>query len=242
VLPDTAAAQVADVESSERTWSGDPAVAVTIHDVEPRTYARVRQIRDWLATRGIDRVTLAVVPAADLHPVGTRSPQLTAWLRSRSARGDGIAQHGLAHRGRGSEFAGLGADASRGRVATGLALLREVELDPRGFIAPGYGYTSALRADLGQHFAWFAERTQVSGAQQRLHAPALGFGSASGPARLLSPGLTRSRARLGGQLLRLDIHPGDFGLPGHITTFAEILRRAGGRQVVTYDDMFCPQA
>jgi predicted deacetylase len=242
VLPDTAPAVADAVELPGRTWSGGHGLAVTIHAIEPRNFQRAREIRDWLAARGVDRVTLAVVPAADLHPVGTRSPRLAAWLRSRTARGDAIAQQGLQHRGRGTEFAGLGLAESWGRVASGLRLLREVELDPHGFIAPGYGYTAALRAELGRHFAWFGERTQVRGSEQRLRAPALGLGTASALARTLTPPLTRRRAAGSGELLRLDIHPADFGLPGHVATFAEILSRAADRQVLTYDDVFCPAA
>jgi predicted deacetylase len=239
VLPDTAPAVLRAAELPGRTWTGEPGLAVTIHAIEPRSFQRAREIREWLAARGVDRVTLAVVPAADLHPVGTRSPLLAAWLRSRAARGDAIAQHGLQHRGRGSEFAGLDPAESAGRVLTGLSLLREVELDPRGFIAPGYGYTAALRAELGRHFAWFGERAEVCGAQQRLRAPALGLGTASALARTFTPGLTRRRAARSGALLRLDIHPADFALPGHVAAFAEILRGAAGRQVLTYDDIFC---
>ena len=52
----------------------DEAVAVAIHDVEPATYTRAALIRDWLDDHGIDRVTLLVVPAPDLHPFSTRAP------------------------------------------------------------------------------------------------------------------------------------------------------------------------
>src|SRR5581483_7737194 len=149
-------------------------LAVAIHDVEPRSYARVRQIREWLRERGVARTTLLVIPAADLHPIGFRAPALACWLRGRNAAGDVIAQHGLAHRrsaraafprnvvahwqgGDAAEFPGLGAEDTLLRVECGRRLLRAIELDPKGFVAPGYAYTSELRALLRERFDWFAD-------------------------------------------------------------------------------------
>ena len=55
-------------------------IAVAVHDVEPATFERCALIRDWLDDHGVDRVTLLVVPAADLHPFFQRRPDLAAWL------------------------------------------------------------------------------------------------------------------------------------------------------------------
>ena len=52
-------------------------------------------IRDWLGDHGVDRVTLLVIPARDLHPVGERSPEMVSWLAERRDAGDSIAQHGF---------------------------------------------------------------------------------------------------------------------------------------------------
>ncbi len=73
-------------------------LAVALHDVEPRSFARAGQIRGWLEDRGVERVTLLVIPAADRHPIGDRGAALAAWLRTRVAYGDAVAQHGLTHR------------------------------------------------------------------------------------------------------------------------------------------------
>jgi predicted deacetylase len=229
-----------DLSVGSRRSTQGRAIAVTIHHVEPRTFQRAREIRAWLGVRGIDRVTLAVVPAADLHSFGTRSPILTSWLRAQAARGDAIAQHGLQHRGSHAEFAKLGPEESRGRVQAGLALLREVELDPHGFIAPAYGYTPALRSLLAARFDWFGERTRVRGCDRTLRAPALCLGSGQ-LSRRLSPAWARLRAPLTGVLMRLDIHPADFDSARHVSTLATILTGAADRQVVTYDDLFCPE-
>jgi predicted deacetylase len=229
-------------------------LAVAMHDVEPRSFARVRDIRGWLLDRGVGRVTLLVIPAADLHPIGARAPALAAWLRGRVACGDTVAQHGLAHQaarhpgwprrmfaswrgGSAAEFPGLDADDALRRVQTGLRLLKEIELDPRGFVAPGYAYTRALRGVLNAQFDWFAELGCVRTPSQRLRAPALCLGSSTALGRTLSPTFIRAAGRTRGPLMRIDIHPADFDLPGHVATLESLLDRADGRDVVTYDEL-----
>ncbi len=232
----------------------DRLLAVALHDVEPRSFARVREIREWLLSRGVSRVTLLVIPAADLHPIGARAPALAAWLRGRVAYGDTIAQHGLAHQaartvawprrmvadwqgGAAAEFPGLAAEDALRRVETGLRLLNEIELDPRGFVAPGYAYTRALRGVLNAQFDWFAELRCVRTPSNRLRAPALCLGSSTPLKRKLSPPLVRAAGRAPGPVMRIDVHPADFDLPGHVATLESLLDRAAGRDVVTYDEL-----
>ena len=230
-------------------------LAVAVHDVEPRSFARCRDIRQWLIERGVARVTLLVIPAADLHPIGSRSPVLSAWLRNRVACGDAVAQHGLAHRrssraawprsvlaawqgGRAAEFPGLGPVETERRVAMGLRLLREIELDPRGFVAPGYAYTRALRGVLTSSFQWSADLHSVRmNGHPSLRSPALCLGTSTGVKRRLSPGIVAVTSHASGRVMRIDIHPADFDLPRHMETLETLLRRAEGRDVVTYDEL-----
>ncbi len=231
-------------------------LAVALHDVEPRSFARCKEIRGWLADRGIGPITLLVIPAAYLHPIGTRAPALAAWLRTRVACGDTIAQHGLAHTaskrprwprslladwqgGDAAEFPGLGAEDTAQRVQTGRRLLREIELDPRGFVAPGYAYTDALRHELRRSFEWFAELRSVQlGEQRALDSPALCLGASTSLKRRLSPTYVRVAAqRSAHDVLRLDIHPADFDLRGHVAAIETVLARARMRRPVTYDDL-----
>src|SRR6266436_7517563 len=72
-------------------------IAVALHDIEPATFERCALIRDWLNDHGVDRVTLLVIPARDLHPLGERSPEMVGWLSERRRAGDSIAQHGFQH-------------------------------------------------------------------------------------------------------------------------------------------------
>ncbi|MGO9959861.1 MAG: DUF2334 domain-containing protein [Solirubrobacteraceae bacterium] len=229
------------------------ALAVAIHDVEPRSFRRCREIRRWLADRGVAHVTLLVIPAADLHPIGPRSPALIAWLHERIACGDAIGQHGLSHRaagrpiwprstlarwqgGRAAEFPGLnGAEASR-RVEVGRELLREAELEPLGFVAPGYAYTRALRRTLRNSFQWFADlRGVVTRSHGRVGSNALCLGSSTALKRGISPVVVRAAARASGPVMRVDVHPADFDRPGHVATLEALLELARGRQVITYD-------
>jgi predicted deacetylase len=231
------------------------ALAVALHDVEPRSFARVREIRAWLLERDVARLTLLVIPAADLHPIGARAPALAAWLRGRVASGDTVAQHGLAHKaaaiapwprsmlaswqgGAAAEFPGLGRDDAARRVQTGRRLLKEIELDPRGFVAPGYAYTRALRGVLSESFEWFADtrciRTRSFG---NVRSRALCLGSSTALKRTLTPPLVRAAARAPGAVMRIDVHPADFDLPSHVATLEALLARAHGRDVVTYDEL-----
>jgi predicted deacetylase len=204
----------------------DDAVAVAIHDVEPATYTRAALIRDWLDDHGIDRVTLLVVPAPDLHPFSTSSPELAEWLLERADRGDAIAQHGLTCRG--PEFARLGHEEARRAVDSGRRLLKLAGVEPLGFVAPGYAYTPVLRASVRERYAWWADL-------MRLHRAA-GHDPVA-PAVRLSPLALRAGALLGGPLLRIDLRPTDLDHTRHMLALERVLRRARRRTAVTYDEL-----
>jgi predicted deacetylase len=153
-------------------------LAVALHDIEPATFERCALIRDWLNDHGVGQVTLLVIPARDLHPLAERSPEMVSWLIERERGGDAIAQHGFQHlrsgaRGvrraggpyqslrslnadRESEFVGLDAHETRRAVDAGWRVLKLAGIEPRGFVAPGYAYTPALRRTLGERFHWWA--------------------------------------------------------------------------------------
>ena len=179
----------------------DEAVAVAIHDVEPATYTRAALIRDWLDDHGIDRVTLLVVPAPDLHPFSTSSPELAEWLLERADGGDAIAQHGLTCRRDGVRPAGQ--DEARRAVDSGRRLLKLAGVEPLGFVAPGYAYTPALRATVRERYAWWADlmrlhrvaRPGVVGARRpAVAAGAAGRRAAGRPAPAHRPAPERPRA------------------------------------------------
>jgi predicted deacetylase len=232
-------------------------LAVALHDVEPRSFQRVKRIREWLLERDVGRVTLLVIPAPERHPIGGREPALAAWLRIRVAGGDTIAQHGLEHRARvkphwprrivagwqggdAAEFPGLAPDETASRVLAGRRLLEELQLEPRGFVAPAYAYTRALRALLPDEFEWFADLRGIHACHgRRVASPALCLGSSTPLKRALSPRFVRTAARAGsgGAVMRVDVHPADFDHPAHVTTLRWLLERGATRDAVTYDDL-----
>jgi predicted deacetylase len=185
-------------------------IAVALHDIEPATFERCALIRDWLDDHGVDHVTLLVIPARDLHPVAERSPDMVSWLVERERGGDAIAQHGFQHlrsRGRAagpyrslrtlnadheSEFVGLDPHETRRAVDAGRRVLKLAGIEPRGFVAPGYAYTPALRQTLGERFHWWAALLGLHRAHpassycttaERHRVSALGTSALAGPAR-----------------------------------------------------------
>ena len=257
-------------------------IAVALHDIEPATFERCALIRDWLDDHGVDRVTLLVIPARDLHPLAERSPEMVSWLIERERRGDAIAQHGFQHlrsvptrgrrggpyrmlRGLGSdgeaEFLGLDALETRRAVDAGRRVLKLAGIEPRGFVAPGYAYTPALRKTLSERFQWWAAllglhrahparaRTAPAGPSKAslgaggdrrrdLLGPPIALSSSGMLRSLLSPTLLRAGALVSGGTLRLDLHPSDLDHPNHMLALEWVLKRAAStREAVTYEQL-----
>jgi predicted deacetylase len=225
------------VTSSGANRRGERRIAVAIHDVEPATFERCALIRDWLDDHGIDRATLLVIPAPDLHPFFQRRPDLAAWLLDCRDRGDAVAQHGFQHRRAGAvgrrrdeaEFAGLNPEATRASIVAGRRMLALAGVEPRGFVAPAYAYTPALRRELATDFDWWATLLRLVGRDRASLAPALSLRR--------SPLAVRAGALAAGGLLRLDLYPTDFDRPRRVLALESVLRRAGHRTAVTYDDL-----
>jgi predicted deacetylase len=237
-------------------------IAVALHGIEPATFERCALIRDWLDDHGVDRVTLLVIPARDLHPVGERSPEMVGWLSERRRLGDSIAQHGfhhaplhrggsprrlldLAHGHRAGEFVGLDSAETRRAVHAGWRVLKLAGIEPDGFVAPSYAYTSALRQTLSVKFRWWAGLLRVHrapsvtgpGVREPL-APAFSFAAAGPFGRALSPPLVRIGSLLPVRTLRIDLHPADLQHPRHMMALEWVLARSGAaRTAVTYEQL-----
>jgi predicted deacetylase len=237
-------------------------IAIALHDIEPATFHRAALIRDWLDDHGVHRVTLLVIPARDLHPLGERSPGMAAWLAERAAAGDAIAQHGFRHeraaygalagrmplggqRSRAAEFRGLDGEEARRAVDAGWRVLKLAGVEPSGFVAPAYAYTPELRQILPRRFRWWAGlwrlRRPLASAgveRERLIAPAWGMGAESRLGRALSPALIRLGSTSGAGVLRLDVHPSDLAHPRRVMALEYALRRSARRRdAITYDEL-----
>jgi predicted deacetylase len=263
--------------SALRSGAARRTIAVALHDVEPATFERCALIRDWLDDHGVDRVTLLVIPARDLHPLGERSPEMVGWLRERELLGDAIAQHGFHHlrarRGssprelladlratgvrsrRGAEFVGLDPSETRRAVESGRRVLKLAGIEPKGFVAPSYAYTAALREVVSARFRWWAElmhlrrapNGEVSAApagtpdacaaDDPLLFPPIAFGSAGPLRRAVAPTLVRAGAMVAGPVLRVDLHPADLDHTRRMLALEWVLRHAHGRRAVTYDEL-----
>jgi predicted deacetylase len=234
-------------------------IAVALHDIEPATFQRCALIRDWLDDHGVDRATLLVIPARDLHPLGMRCPQMASWLTERRRAGDSIAQHGFQHaqprlrrpgaipvrsgERRAAEFIGLDPQETRRALDAGWRVLKLAGLEPDGFVAPAYAYTPALRRLLSRRFRWWAglwylHRCAVhpDGQPRELLAPAVSMGAHNLLRRTLAPPLIRAGGLFAGRTLRLDLHPSNLRSTREVRALEWVLGRAGQRrQAITYD-------
>lgn len=256
--------------------AGERRLAVALHGIEPATFERCALIRDWLDDHGVERVTLLVIPARDMHPVGERSPSMIAWLRERRLAGDAIAQHGFRHAcppraaqrrltprapARRGEFLGLDEHETRSAVHAGWRLLKLAGVEPDGFVAPAYAYTTALRETLSVRFDWWAEllrvhRTDHACERHTAHAhesdlhetgasrvraplsPAWGLAAAGPLSRALAPVLVRAGSLLPTTTLRLDVHPAYLQHPRHMLALEWVLARENAREnAVTYREL-----
>lgn len=202
-------------------------LAVALHDIEPHTFERCALIRDWLVDHGVDRVTLVVVPAPDLHPFSDRSPELATWLAERVQCGDAVAQQGLAR----ERLDAASADEARRSIAAGRRLLRLAGVDAQGFVAPGYAYSPALRQVLAPTFSWWAglHRLWFDHGAHSLRATAL----------RTSPLALRVAAAWPADVLRLDVRPGQLDRPRTMAALEHVLaHRTKRRTAVTYDGLW----
>jgi hypothetical protein len=158
-----------------------------------------------------------------------RRPEMAAWLRDCERRGDAVAQHGF--RGGEAQFDGLAEADTRRAVDAGRRLLKLAGLEPRGFVAPAYSYTPALREILTVRFEWWAGLL-------RLHGGTRGGRRRLGPPlRVLSPASAGIGAHLAGRTLRVDVHPADLAATRRMLALEALLRRSSGRVATTYDEL-----
>src|SRR5205085_7632614 len=88
-----------------------------------------------------------------------------------------------------SEFVGLGETDTRRVIDAGRRILHLAGLETRGFVAPAYAYTPALRGVLRERFAWWAGLLGLHAGDRTRLSPAVGLGTSGPVKRLTSPAL-----------------------------------------------------
>jgi len=214
-------------------------VLVSVHDVTPRHFERLRTIDLLLGKHGLaGRYSALIVPNFWHEWPLADHPEFLSWLRR--ALDDGVEPvlHGYFHvdesehrsawdrlRGRTmtaseGEFLGLSKEAARARIVAGQRLLHDhLGTAPQVFIAPAWLYSP------GTHEALTDLGLAVAEDHLRVWSPATGATLARGPvlsyasrtrARIAASWLwSRASTALLGPMptLRLAIHPHDLDVP-----------------------------
>ena len=206
---------------------------VSFHDLHPGSRDLCERLLRRLATLGVDRTSLLVVPRWHGSAPCTEDLSFTAWLRELAAAGHDICLHGFTHQaetvtggplsrligkrytqGEGEFFQITRAEATR-RVRLGLAMLGgEARLPVFGFTPPAWLLSAEGRAALveaGLHYTttWGGVELLRTGAV--LRAPTLVYSCRNAWRR----GVSRAWVRLwhrwnrAAPLLRIAVHPGD---------------------------------
>jgi predicted deacetylase len=242
--------------------TGDRALVISLHDVSPHTWPACREILSQLEALGAPPVSLLAIP--DHHRKGhfLADDGFRSWLREQSARGHEAVIHGYYHQRARSE-----GESWRTRMTTRVytadegefydiseqeadALLRkaraefeQLELNPRGFIAPAW--LLSLPAEAALKSAGIEYTTRLQDVQDlqtgTRHASQSLVWSVRAAWRrqvsLLWNAFLFSRLTAN-PLLRISIHPVDLHHPAIWRQICRFIRAAQqqDRQALTYAD------
>ncbi|MGC3989428.1 MAG: polysaccharide deacetylase family protein [Chthoniobacteraceae bacterium] len=237
----------------------NPSLVVSIHDVSPHTWQAVERILTELATIGITRTSLLVVP--DHHHRGhfLAYPDFCAWLRAREAEGHEMVIHGYYHqrepkRGEGladkvttqfytageGEFYDLGKYEAESLISRALADFQRAGLSPCGFVAPAWLLSEEAFAVLQAAGLRHTTRLRMFydlANHRQIASQSLVYSTRAAWRRMMSLAwnATLYRRLRKKPLLRLGIHPPEIGYPA---VWQQILKLAGmaarEREVTTY--------
>lgn len=213
------------------------ALIVSLHDVSPRTRAACARILDGLASQGVARAALLVIP--DHHRRGhfLADAEFCAWLVEMERAGHEIVAHGYYHQrarregespmqkiatrvytaGEG-EFFDLDRATARALVARANAELTQAGLTPHGFIAPAWLLGAEAEAALRGLEVEYTTRLATlhdlrRGVEWRSQSLCWSVRAAWRRAVSLAWNAALFRALRSNPLLRIAIHPVDIGHP-----------------------------
>ncbi len=235
-------------------------LVVSIHDVTPPTWERVRRMLAALTAAGVSRRSLLVIPNFQGRWPVDQDVEFCAGLRWLRQHGDEMLLHGYEHVGVGTprgavarfknrwftdgegEFLSLGYRAARDRIERGLAIFWRTGLDVHGFVAPAWLVNAdGLRAARDCGFEYTNSYLTVQDLpERRSHfAPGLVFG----PGRLDEDFGIAAQERIAGllshsRIVRVVLHPPCIDHPGRFERILSMIRRMlVDHEPVTYLDL-----
>lgn len=223
------------------------ALCVSIHDVAPDTWPDCARLGQ--AVRAVADIPLTWLVVPRYHNRAPQAPAMEQALAALLAHGDELALHGYTHLDsappgpgirsrfmrtvytqREGEFAAIGEQDARARIALGLAWFAERGWPVRGFVAPawllGEAAWRAVRAAPFEytttisHFHLLARREAV-------WSPSLVYAARNAGGRLLSPYMAGALATLmaPAPLVRLSLHPRDARHPALVRHAQRLVER-----------------
>jgi len=239
-------------------------LTVEIHDVSPATLDEVAEIGAGLASIGVDRASLLVVPnfldEGGHHWDLRGHARAVDFLQDRQSRGWEIIQHGLTHRAPGppppgwtnafmhhlfsrgcAEFAHLSARQARERLEAGLNILAQCGLTVQGFIAPAWQQSAAsirVLQRMGYRFTAFLNKVlPLESVCRPVHTFALTFDASGKWIDFAKRAAMRMLERLSrdAPILRVALHPADlYGARPLNWILSRIRALLRHRQLTTY--------
>jgi predicted deacetylase len=204
---------------------------VSIHDVTPAREAQVMSLWDLCTDRGVIPALLIVPNWHGEWPLEAH-PRFVAWLMGRAREGAEPVLHGERHDEIGlprqlkdrwrawgrtdgeGEFLTLEDSAAHERVTRGLRRLRQLGLEPVGFVPPAWlareaAYQAAAQA--GLEFSEDARSVRLLTSGRRVRSPVLRWSTRT-PARAwgsVAVATARSTVQLRAKWPRIALHPSD---------------------------------
>jgi uncharacterized protein len=206
---------------------------VSIHDVTPAREAQVMGLWDLCTHRGVTPALLIVPNWHGEWPLEAH-PRFITWILARVQDGAEIVLHGERHdevglprrlkdrwrawgrTDREGEFLTLDDSAARERVTRALQRLRQLGLEPTGFVPPAWlaregAYQAAAAA--GLEFSEDARWVRLLPSGRRVRSPVVRWSARTAVRAWGSVAVARARSlvQLRAQCPRLALHPGDLG-------------------------------
>lgn len=223
------------------------ALCVSIHDVAPDTWLDC--VRLGQAVRAVADIPLTWLVVPRYHGRAPDASAMEHGLAGLLARGDELALHGYTHLDsappqpgwrsrfmrtvytqREGEFAAIGEEEARARIALGLAWFAERGWPVHGFVPPAWLLgDAAWRAVRAAPFEYTTtiSHFHVLARRAALWSPSLVYTARNAGGRLLSPYMAGALATLlrPAPLVRLSLHPRDAGYPALVRHAQALVER-----------------